>query len=225
MRIAIAPALFAASVAAAATIAACSYAPNPESGTLMCGPNASCPENYACLNQYCWRDGDVTGVAGSAGGAGGRGGAGAAGRGGAGGGGVAGAGGAASAAKFIGRWTFIAPATRTRVCGGVTDTEPWTDFFDVEAGGVSVLATFYYCDWNLDLNTTGTSTSIRTGSSCSAPDPNTPTTTFTWRGEAFTLTTTDGVTGTMDASLPYTYVTSAGQGSCTMRFTGPVRKN
>jgi hypothetical protein len=114
---------------------------------------------------------------------------------------------------------------RVRVCPGVNETMPWSDFFDVDPGTVSALATFYYCDWNLDVNAAGTSTSIRTGSSCSAPDPNDATITYTWTGQSFTLTTTDGRTGTIDASLPYTYVTPAGSGSCTMRFTGPVTKS
>ena len=44
-------------------------------------------------------------------------------------------------------------------------------------------------------------------------------------GEAFTLTPGAGNTGTLDASIPYTYTGYAGSGSCTMHFTGPVTKS
>ena len=37
----------------------------------------------------------------------------------------------------------------------------------------------------------------------------------------FTLTTTNGTSGTLDAVLPYDYASTAGSGSCTMHFTGP----
>ena len=89
MHTGIARALFAATLAVSAASAACSYAPNPESGTLMCGPASSCPENYHCMASYCYRDGG--------GGSGG-------------GGGTSG-----GVAKFIGRWNFVSPAKRMRV--------------------------------------------------------------------------------------------------------------
>jgi hypothetical protein len=227
MRIGAARALFARftlAAAVAAGLAACGYSPNPQSGTLMCGPNASCPEGYSCRAQYCWRDSDITGAGGSAGGPAGTGG-----RGGSGGGpgGAGGTGGATSRTKFVGTWTFVAPAKRTRVCPGVNESVDWSDFFEVTNGTVGALAAFYYCDWHLDVNAAGTATSIRLSPSqtCTKPDPDDPTITYTWVGESFTLTTTDGRTGTIDASLPYDYTTSAGSGHCTMRFTGPVTKN
>ena len=219
MRTGIARALFAATVAVCAATAACSYAPNPESGTLMCGPASSCPENYSCVDQYCWRDGDMSGRAGSGGsGGGGRGGSGGS--------------GGASANKFIGRWNFVPPdAKRVRVCPGVNETVPLPvdadDYITIEAGTVSPLAAFYYCDWNLDLNAAGTATVIRPGQTCSAIDTSqVPPVTFTWTGESFTLTTSNGTSGTIQASIPYTYTsTTAGTGACTATFSGPVIKN
>jgi hypothetical protein len=209
MRTVIARALFAATVAVSAAIAACSYAPNPESGTLMCGPASSCPENYHCMASYCYRDGE-----------GGRGG------GGSGGGG----GGTSGVAKFIGRWNFVPPAQRVRVCPGVNETVPLpvdaNDFITITAGTVSPLSAYYYCDWNLDLNAAGTATVLRPGQSCSEVDTSQiPPVTFTWTGESFTLATSDGRSGTIQASIPYAYTSTAGTGSCTASFTGPVMKN
>jgi hypothetical protein len=214
MRPAIARALFAATIAATATIAACSYAPNPESGTLMCGPASSCPENYSCRASYCYRDGEVTGVAGSGGGAGGRG----------------GAGGGDPRTKFIGRWDFASGAKRVRVCPGVNETVDLpvdaSDYITVMAGTTAPLIAFYYCDWNLDVNAAGTAAVIRAGQSCTAADTSVvPPVTYTWTGESFTLNSSDGVTGTIQASIPYTYTSTAGTGTCSVTFTGPVMKN
>jgi hypothetical protein len=213
----IARALFAATVAATAAIAACSYEPNPESGKLMCGPSSSCPENYSCMNQYCWRDGDTTGAAGSGGGGGGAGGRGGAGD---------------ASAKFIGRWNFVTPtAKRVTVCpaASVNQTDPLpvdaTDYITITAGTTSPLVAHYYCFWNVDLNAAGTATVLRAGQSCMDTDTSVPPFTYTWTGESFTLTTSDGVSGTIQASIPYVYTSTAGGGTCTATFSGPVMKN
>lgn len=129
--------------------------------------------------------------------------------------------------KFVGRWAFVAAqTTRTRECtdGTKETTTPWDDYFDVAAGSVAALSTEYYCTWNLDVNGGGTATAIRPGSMCSKPDPTIPGTSYTWHGDSFTLTTTNGTSGMLEASLPYDYTTTLGSGSCTMKFTGPVTK-
>jgi hypothetical protein len=186
---------------------ACGYDPQPVSGMLHCSPQSTCPDGYTCRSTLCVRDG--------AGGSGGSGGG--------------GSGGSGSVDKFVGRWTFNADSMRVRVCtDGVTNEtiKPWDDFFDVTVGGASPLTTSYYCPWNLDVNAAGTATTLRPGTSCSLPSTTDPTTTFTWRAESFTLTTTNGSTGTLDASIPYTYVgTVTGNGSCTMHFTGSMTKS
>ena len=216
MRTLISRALLAATLSMAVATA-CGYDPSPESGMLHCGPQNSCPDGYSCTSGRCWRDGGggSTGTAGT----GGRGGS----------GGTGGSGGSGSVAKFVGRWTFGADSMRVRVCtDGVTNEtiKPWDDFFDVTIGGVSPLATIYYCPWNLDVNAAGTATTVRTGTSCSLPSADDPTVRFTWRAESFTLTTTNGSTGTLDASIPYTYAgTTTGSGSCTMHFTGSMTKS
>jgi hypothetical protein len=190
---------------------ACGYSPNPESGTLKCGSSNTCPEGYSCQSGLCWKDG--------AGGSGGSG----SGHGGSGGGG----GNNPAVAKFVGHWVFNgALSTRTRDCNDGTHevTTPWDDFFDVAAGPVAALSTDYYCTWNLDVNGSGTQTAIRSGTMCTKPDPNVAGTSYTWHGESFTLTTTNGTSGMLEASLPYDYTTTGGSGMCTMKFTGAVTK-
>ena len=188
---------------------ACGYDPNFKSDTLKCGPQNSCPDNYTCKSGLCERNG-----AGGSGNATGRGGT--------------GGGGGSPADKFSGTWTFdAANTTRVRVCtDGTNETmHPYADAFDITAGsGGAVLLADFYCPWNLDLNAAGTTTVIRSGQMCSRPDPNDSTINFTWRGEAFTFMTTNGSSGTADISLPYSYTTSTGSGTCTMHFTGPVTK-
>jgi len=207
MHMVMARTLFAATIAISAAIAACSYAPNPESGTLMCGPASSCPESYHCMASYCYRDGE-----------GGRGGSGA-----------GGGGGTSAVAKFIGQWNFVSPAKRVTVCAGVTETVNLpvdaADFITIDAGTVSPLEAFYYCPWNVDLNAAGTATVIRPGQTCSDVNTSIPPYTFTWTGESFTLTTSDGRSGTIEASIPYSYTSTANAGSCTATFTGPVTKS
>ena len=69
--------------------------------------------------------------------------------------------------KFIGHVDLRHGAsTRTSVCtDGTNETRsPWDDFFDVVRGRrLPRSATYYYCDWNLDVNAAGTSTAIRAG--------------------------------------------------------------
>ena len=190
--------------------AACGYAPNPESGTLQCGSSNTCPEDYTCRSGHCWKDG-----AGGSGGTTGQGGQG-------------GSAGGPNIANFLGTWVFDGAASkRTRQCTDGTNEVmmPWDDSFTVEAGVVAPLKIGYYCPvWNADVN--GTTTVIRAGQMCDDLIM-LPGTKFTFRGESFTLTTTNGTSGTLEASLPYNYgpATGASTGSCTMKFSGPVTKN
>jgi hypothetical protein len=203
--------------------AACGYDPNPESGTLKCGPMNSCPDNYSCMNGACWRNG-AAGNGSGHGGTGGTGGSSA--KGGSGGSSMGGSGGSPSD-KFIGTWNFdAANTTRVRVCtDGTNETmHPYADSFVITAATTAALSADFYCPWNLDLTMGGTTTMIRSGQSCSHPDPTDATVNFTWRADAFTLMTTNGTSGTADLSVPYSYTTSTGSGSCTMHFTGPVTK-
>ena len=120
-----------------------------------------------------------------------------------------------------------AASKRTRQCtDGTNETlMPWDDSFTVEAGAAAPLKIAYYCPvWNADVN--GTTTVIRSGQTCDDTFM-LPGTKFTFHGESFTLTTTNGTSGTLEASLPYNYgpATGASTGSCTMKFSGPVTKN
>jgi hypothetical protein len=96
---------------------ACGYDPNPESGTLLCGPLSSCPDDYRCVNQLCWRNEDVPGACGTT-----------------------------TTEKLIGHWVFVPPSRRLIVCtdGFTDDDTAWTDYFDVETGGSAALRSFYY---------------------------------------------------------------------------------
>lgn len=203
MRNSISRLLFASALATLAAVA-CGYDPNPESGTLKCASDGSCPQNYTCRSTFCYRDG--------AGGSTGTGGTG---------------GGTNPADKFIGHWVSDPTlAKRVRVCNdGTNEMLPFDDFLDIERGGSTALRTNYYCDWNLDVAATGTATVIHPAQTCTHPDPNDATITYIWQGEALTLTTTNGTSGTLDMSLPYSYVTTSGSGTCTMHFTGPMTKS
>ena len=181
---------------AIAAAAACGYDPNPQSGTLKCGPMNTCPQNYTCMNGACWRDGA---------------------------GGSSGANITLLMGHWV---SDKNATTRVRVCtDGTNETMFWDDFLDLLPGSTSALTTNYYCDWNMDVNAGGTATTIRPGIMCSAPAAGDPSTTFTWHGMTLTLTTTNGSSGTLDMSLPYDYTTTSGSGSCTMHFTGPMNKN
>jgi hypothetical protein len=195
-------------------LAGCGYAPNPESGTLRCGPGASCPQGYSCADGLtCWKNGQSPGDGGlpSDGGPP-----------------RDGAGGDAGAAdKFVGTWIFGATFTKVITCtdGSSSTTNLAGDYVPVVAGTAAPLTADYFCLWNLDLVAAGTSTVIRSGTTCSKTDSTlSPPVTYTWHGQSFTLTTTDGHSGTLDAQLPYDYQSSASTGSCTEHFTGPVSK-
>lgn len=189
--------------------AACGYSPNPESGTLQCGSSNTCPEGYSCRSGRCWKDGGG-GSGGSTGTAG-----------------TGGGGGSSGVANFIGTWVFQgASSKRVRQCtDGTNETlMPWNDYITVEAGGTAQLGIGYYCLWNADVN--GTTTVIRPNQSCD-DTLMLPGTKFTYHGESFSLTTANGTSGTVEASLPYEYGPTVGPstGSCTMKFSGPVTKN
>ena len=59
MRTCLSRVLLAAALSAAAA-SACGYSPNIPSGTLVCGPQDSCPEDYTCVSGTCWRAGDAS---------------------------------------------------------------------------------------------------------------------------------------------------------------------
>ncbi len=209
-----------------ALAAACGYSPNPANGELHCGSSNTCPEGYSCMSGRCWKDG----AAGSTGSGGNSGGAGTTGSGGSSGSaGTTGSGGSSAADKFVGTWSFAPPSTRMITCtDGYTENKEWSgmgEMFTMRANGTG-LATHYYCDWNLDIATGGTSTTIRPNMTCSLVDNSlTPPVTYTWHGMLFTLSTTNGSTGTLTADIPYDYSSTAGTGSCTMHFTGTMAKN
>ena len=194
----------------------CTYSPNPVSGTLGCGPNRSCPDDYVCASDNtCWKKGQVpsgTGGTTGTGGTGGRGGSG---------GGSADAGGPAD--KFLGHWVFGAGSTLTQTCSGMTDTAALAgDYVDVSVGLVGDLSASYFCDWELNIN--GNSTTILPGQACSYTDP-TDNTTYSWTGSSFALTTTNGSTASLTASLPFTYANATTSGLCSLSISGSLTKS
>jgi hypothetical protein len=207
--------LLVATVLPLALAVACGYSPKPANGELKCGSSDTCPEGYSCMSEHCWQNG-AAGSGGSTGSAGR--------------GGTTGTGGSSATDKFIGTWSFGIPSTRMIGCtDGYTESKEWSglgEMFVISAGGSAALRTHYYCDWDLDVAAAGTSTMIRPNMTCSLTDNSqTPPVTYSWRGMLFTLSTTNGLTGTLTADIPYDYASTAGTGSCTMHFTGSMTKN
>lgn len=193
---------------------ACGYSPNPESGKLKCGRGQSCPEGYSCTDGLtCWKnmggpDGGGSDVKPADGGGDGP--------------------TVNPAEKFIGRWVFGSGATQVIACSdGTGKTEDFTgDFVDVMAGTGGVpLRAEYFCFWNLDVGPAGNATVIRQGTTCSRAATNDPTMMFTWHGQSFTITTANGRTGTLSASIPYDYQSATGSATCTMQFSASLSKS
>jgi hypothetical protein len=175
--------------------AGCSYSPNPESGTLMCSVDGG-----LCPEGYGCTSGFCY---------------------------KDGEGPSNSRAKFVGRWMFGSPTPQVITCadGGNMNNDLTGDFIEVTNQGAAQLSTFYYCAWTLNLNAAGNATVIVPGTTCSAPEPTVPQLSYTWRGEAFTVTTNDGNTATLNASLPYDKVLAgAAAVPCTMTITSTMTK-
>jgi hypothetical protein len=189
MRTGLSPALLAVALSTLAA-GACGYDPNPPSGTLLCGPQDSCPQNYSCMGGTCWRPGEAT-----------------------------------AATRLLGYWTFVAPSRRVIVCtDGTSFDDAWSDYFVVEEGGSATLRAFYYCDLDLNIGASG-STVLVQGPMCSADDTLDPTIRYTWTPQTFTLSTADGSSATLTASIPYIKETLLGTYSCSMDFTGTLTKS
>jgi hypothetical protein len=191
------PAPLALIIALTVSALGCGYGPDFESGRLRCAAaDDSCPEGYYCAGDgRCWRDGEVPG---------------------------------GSRDRFVGDWSFIGPSTRTIQCSdGSGGTEDWAgrDFVPIETGLGSSLEANFFCLWILDLNSAGNSTVIRPGQSCTDVDLSDPTISYTWQGESFTITSTDGRTGTGQMSLPYSYRSPLANGSCTMTYSVTLTKD
>jgi hypothetical protein len=109
-------------------VAACSYAPNIPSGTVVCGTaDKGCPVGYECADDgACWKDGTSPSAA-------------------------------DILNKFVGTWTFDS-GTRDAICGGTVTptTDLMNDFLMVTKNDTELVAN-YYCPWMLH-RTTGTST-------------------------------------------------------------------
>jgi hypothetical protein len=172
--------------------AGCRYAPSIESGTLKCSADNRCPEDYGCIEGYCYANEET-----------------------------------AATSKFVGRWNFGAQTPQTITCadGGNMNNNLGGDYIEIGPGTTAALTSFYYCDWNLNLNAAGNATVIVPGTSCSAAEPAVPGLSYTWMGEAFTVTTSDGKTATLNASLPYDKVIAgAATVHCTMTITSTMTK-
>jgi hypothetical protein len=129
--------------------------------------------------------------------------------------------------NLLGHWVFGASSQQVVACSdGSSNTmnlQGPDGFVDVTAGTTTVLASDYYCPWN--LNVSGASTVIQPNQSCSAPDMTNPTVMYTWRGESFSLSSTDGKKGSLAASFPYGYTTATGNGTCTLHITADLTKS
>jgi hypothetical protein len=216
----------------------CAYSPNPDNGTLQCGTGDSCPDGYRCVTagsgKTCWKNGETpTGTAGTSGGAGQGGTTGAAGT------GAAGTTVLPSGANFVGRWIFLAGSTETVSCTDNSTTMPVIvdDYMDVTQNGTTIVED-YFCPWNENLNVTATGTTIRAGQSCSrtSSDATTGTTKFTWHGTTFNMSTLDGKSATLAATVGSDYLKDASKtgcgpnatvactGTCTIMINGSLGK-
>jgi hypothetical protein len=135
-----------------AALAGCGYSPSIASGRLMCSPMGACPDGYWCDGLTCQK-GQAPGDGGPP---------------------RDGSGDAISvnpADKFVGTWTFGSTVTRAIACtDGSSSTMIVGDYFVVAAGTSAPLTADYYCLWNLDLASTGTTTVIRSNTSCTKQD-------------------------------------------------------
>jgi hypothetical protein len=200
-------------VVAAAVVAGCSYAPNIESGTLVCGTGAVCPSGYRCVQpgNTCWKNGESPD------------------------GGSTSDGGGMSINAFLGHWLFNTTAVRTVQCSDTNISTPYPltgDYVDMTAGtGGAALAGDYYCNWQLDIGGGGNSTTIRANQSCSGTD-STSGTMYTWHGMQFQFSLgassaagSTPTTATLNASLPADFKkTDNSTGTCSVQLSGGLTK-
>lgn len=178
----------------------CSYAPDFASGTLKCSSDRTCPEGYGCVDTYASGANSPTQLCYKN-----------------------------QHVKFAGRWIFGAPTPQNLNCGGVKMANDLSgDYLDLigDAAGKADLSADYYCVWS--LNVSGDQATLAPSAACTkpAPDP-TMMLKYTWHADRFTITTTDGRTGTLDASIPFNYEytdATGGTGSCSMTITSTMTK-
>jgi hypothetical protein len=219
----------------AAALVSC-YSPNPESGALFCADGGLCPEGYTCSQSKCWKGSGPAGTGGATGtgGASGRGGSGGGGtgKGGAGGsgsGGIAGstdAGINPAALKFEGQWVFAAGSSVMVSCsdGSSSNIALVGDTIPIVAGATADIIADYYCPWNLNVASNGTSTNIVPGQSCQVVSSTN--TLYTYFGDSFALSTSDGASATLNAKFSATYQDVGGAtGTCTLQTSGTLTKS
>jgi len=96
----------------------------------------------------------------------------------------------------------------------------------VTAGLTGDLTASYYCDWDLRLPA-GSTAIICPGQSCDSTDSSSGTM-FTWHGDSFNFTTTDGASATLTGMIsadfvdPPTAPVPNQTGTCTLRINGTL---
>jgi hypothetical protein len=190
---ALSPRLMIGTLVAVLAASSCGYDPQPDSGTLMCGADQTCPDGYMCASGYCYKNGICNPLASSFDRMIGR-------------------------WTFVAPSRRLITCSD----GSSDDDKMWMDYLDIDVGVAFPLQSFYYCSLDLDFDPVGTSTVLLPNLGCSAPDPMDASITYTWAPQSFTVTTQDGCRGTLSASIPYEAVSSAGTVTCTMDFTGTL---
>jgi hypothetical protein len=199
------------------SVSAC-YSPNLPSGMLKCGPSASCPDGYRCLDadQTCWKNGESP---------------------------TNDAGGGSDAGiftpgpeAFVGHWIYQAGSTENVTCTDGSDktNDLATDYVDVALNGTTLTAT-YFCAWNVTLDSKMTSTVLAPGQSCARDmtDATTGLTHFMWHGTTFTMTMTSATMATLKATIGENVVddptktgcgptTTPCAGTCTIKIDGTL---
>ena len=192
-------------LAALAWMASCTYSPNPESGSLFCGANSSCPKGYNCADgRTCWKDGvkptddagmpidvqkdivtrpDVPG----------------------------------RVLNFVGSWDFVSGTVSTTCSDNSTDSRPLAgDFMDIGPGTDSDLIASFYCDWK--VNVSGTTTMLaRPGQTCMTTSMGAV---FTWTVVNFNFSTSDGQSGMLNSRINAAYNNAGDVGTCMLTISG-----
>ncbi|HEX3697735.1 MAG TPA: hypothetical protein VH374_20345 [Polyangia bacterium] len=214
---------------------ACTYSPDFKDGELLCGTGESCPKGYHCvMGHTCWKSGanPSSGSGGSSG------------TGGADTGGSSGTGGSSVVSRnlLLGTWDFSSGTLTITCSDGTSQSKPLkgpADNMDVSAGSGSTVVADYYCGWILDFNAVGNTATgtLEPGQTCTSSGGCTD---FTWMGQSFAFSSSDGATAQVNGNVNATYkdytnpadpkntnnclpkTTLAPTGTCTLSVTGTL---
>jgi hypothetical protein len=150
----------------------------------------------------------------------------------------------ADSAPFVGHWLFTKAATNAPTCSdGSHDSRTLeNDYVEVTKGGKADLTGSYYCDWDLNIASNGSSATLVPGVSCSTSATDTATgktkATYNWTASTFTFAKTGDRAAVVNAQVSASYTqlltckpntpcvpcTTGCTGTCTVTIMGPLTK-